>query len=101
MFDRIVYLNDNCPPRNQYVLTNCINLITEIYNGLRKEYHIPKYVDKEKNFDYYLKESEADDIYIQDLPEVSRTILKSCNGTDYPVFLRKRITKLKDFFEIE
>ena len=102
VFDRIVYLNDNCPPRNQYVLTNCINIINEVYSELRRKYHIPQYIDKEKIFKMYLNDNEEiEEIYIQDLPEVSRSILKAIkNDQVCPQFLLKRIKKLKQFFEL-
>ena len=103
MFDRIVYLNDNVPPQNTYVLTNCVNIINQIYKDLREKYRIPRYIDKSDVFEQYLKDNEnIDEIYFEDLPRACKAILNhnTIMGTDgkIPDFLNRRIRKLQEFF---
>lgn len=102
MFNYLVYLNDNCPPRNQYIVSNCINIINEIYKELRSKYRIPHYIDKYDTFELYLKDNDdIDEVYVQDLPDVCKAILKHWEPESLPNYLKRRVLKLQNFFGIK
>jgi capsule polysaccharide export protein KpsC/LpsZ len=102
MFDRLLYLNDSYPPKSQFVVSNCVNIISEIYKDLRKKYRIPEYVDNYNSFESYLKENDIEEIYIKDLPDICKAILGYTvdNGPKLPIYLQRRVRKLQDFFDI-
>lgn len=99
MFDYVVYLNDNSTPQNDFVFTNCVNIINRVYDDLRRQYKIPRYVNREKDFEEYLRDNDVEEIYLNDLPRVSKTIIESCDK--YPKDLQKRVNKLKTFFNLD
>ena len=100
MLDYLVYLNDHCPPSNQFVLSNCVNIINSIYEELRIKYRIPKSINKYKDFKDFLYFNDVEELYVKDLPYVSSAILSTPDTEKCPEFLQSRVKKLQEFFDI-